>query len=185
MLAAFPEFPPRHLRDYGPLGNFQTRAELLSLVTSFATNGGMKFVVGALQFDIAWENKEANFATVRKLLQQANPPKNALIALPEMFATGFSMNVDAVVEPYGGKTEHFLAETAKHFGIYLIGGAPMRGKAEKPCNKALVFSPEGKLIAWYAKMRPFTPGGEKDYYAAGSKPATFRWGECTVSPFVC
>jgi len=42
----------------------------------------MSPVIGALQFDIAWENKGANFATVRGLLDQARPPKNSLIALP-------------------------------------------------------------------------------------------------------
>src|SRR5256885_4536318 len=145
----------------------------------------MDLIAGALQFDIAWENKEANFDTVRRLLEETKPPKNALIALPEMFATGFSMNVDLIAEQYGGKTEQFLAETAKQFEIYLIAGAAMRGKHGKPRNKALVFSTEGKLVAWYAKMRPFTPGGEKDHYAAGTGPVTFRWGECTVSPFVC
>jgi len=145
----------------------------------------MEPVIGALQFDIAWENKEANFTTVTRLLEQARPPKNALIALPEMFPTGFSMNVDAIAESYDGPTEHFLAETAKHFGIFLLAGAAMRGKDAKPRNKALVFSPEGKLIAWYAKMRPFTPGGEKDFYMAGTAPISFRWTDCNVSPFVC
>jgi predicted amidohydrolase len=142
-------------------------------------------VVGALQFDIAWENKAANFAKVRQLLEAARPPKDSLIALPEMFATGFSMNAEAIAEPYGGETEQFLSETAKHFGIFLIGGAAMRRKDGAPRNKALVFSPEGKLIAWYAKMRPFTAGGEKDIYAAGSVPTVFSWTECNVSPFVC
>jgi len=102
-----------------------------------------------------------------------------------MFATGFSMNVDAIAEPYGGPTERFLADIASHFGIFLVAGAAMRGRDGKPRNKALVFSPEGTLIAWYAKMRPFTPGGEKDFYAAGTHPTCFRWADCNVSPFVC
>jgi omega-amidase len=138
-----------------------------------------------LQFDIAWENKTANFTTVRRLLTQAAPQSDSLVVLPEMFATGFSMNVDAVAESYGGETEQFLAGTAKEFGIYLIAGAPMRGKDGRARNKALVFSPVGELIAFYAKMRPFTPGGEKEHYVAGQQPVTFRWNELTVSPFVC
>jgi omega-amidase len=138
-----------------------------------------------LQFDIAWENKPANFSTVRRLLGEAGPEKESLVVLPEMFATGFSMNVDAVAESYGGETEQFLAGAAKDFGIYLIGGAPMRGKNGPARNKALVFSPTGDLLAFYAKMRPFTPGGEKEHYVAGEHPITFKWNELTVSPFVC
>ena len=55
----------------------------------------------ALQYDIAWENKAANFAKVHKLLTEALPARDSLVVLPEMFATGFSMNVDAIAEPYG------------------------------------------------------------------------------------
>lgn len=138
-----------------------------------------------LQFDIAWENKPANFGTVRRLLSQAAPQKDSLVVLPEMFATGFSMNVDTVAEPYAGETEQFLAATAKEFRIYLIAGAPMRGRDGRARNKALIFSPTGELLAFYAKMRPFTPGGERDHYAAGEHPIVFRWAECSVSPFVC
>jgi omega-amidase len=102
-------------------------------------------VAGALQFDIAWETKSANFAKVRQLLEAARPPKESLIALPEMFATGFSMNAEAIAEPYGGETEQFLADTAKRFGIFLVGGAAMRGKGGAPRNKALVFFARGQV----------------------------------------
>src|SRR4051812_37065928 len=142
-------------------------------------------LVGALQFEVVWENKGTNFVTVRRLLEAADPWPNSLIALPEMFATGFSMKAEAVAEPYGGETEQFLSDTAKQFGIFLVAGVAMKGKDGRPRNKALVFSPEGKLMAWYAKMRPFTAGGEKDIYKAGSAPTVFRWGDCNVSPFVC
>jgi predicted amidohydrolase len=141
-------------------------------------------IVG-LQFDIAWENKPANFSTVRRLLAQAAPQKGSLVVLPEMFATGFSMNVDVIVESYGGETEQFLAKTAKEFGTTIIAGAPMRGRDGRARNKALVFSPEGELLAFYAKMRPFTPGGEREHYVAGEHTVAFQWNGITVSPFVC
>ena len=139
----------------------------------------------ALQLDIVWENKPANFEKVNRLLAQASPEKDSLVVLPEMFATGFSMNVNAIAESYGGETEQFLAGVGKKFGIYIVAGAAMRGRDGKARNKALVFSPAGELITFYAKMRPFTPGGEADHYTAGERPAAFHWGECTVSPFVC
>jgi omega-amidase len=139
----------------------------------------------ALQFDIVWENKLANFEKVSQLLQSAAPVPGSLVCLPEMFATGFSMNAGAIVEPYSGPTEQFLSRLAKQFQIGVIGGAAMRGRDGRARNKALVFSPAGELIAFYAKMRPFTPGGEGDHYAAGERVTTFRFNEITVSPFVC
>ena len=67
-----------------------------------------------LQFEIAWENKPTNFEKVRSLLNAIAPAKDSLVVLPEMFATGFSMNVAAVAEPYGSDTETFLANRISH-----------------------------------------------------------------------
>src|SRR5262249_29678008 len=86
---------------------------------------------------------------------------------------------------YGGETEQFLGQTAKEFGIFLVAGAAMRGKDGKARNKALVFSPARELTTWYAKMRPFTPGGEKDFFGPGKSVGSFRLSDCNVSPFVC
>jgi len=139
----------------------------------------------ALQLDIAWENKTANFDNVRRLLKGAAPGKDSLVVLPEMFATGFTMNADAMAEPYGGETEQFLAALAREFGVCLVAGAPMRGRDGPARNKALAFSPSGELLAFYAKMQPFTLGGESEHYAAGEHPVAFPWQDWTISPFVC
>jgi predicted amidohydrolase len=122
---------------------------------------------------------------VRRLLTEAAPEKDSLVVLPEMFATGFSMNADAIAEPPGGETEQFLARTAREFGICLIAGAAMRGRDGRTRNKALAFSSTGELIVYYAKMQPFTPGGEPQHYAAGERTVAFRWADCTISPFIC
>ena len=141
--------------------------------------------VVALQFDIAWEDKPANFEKVRRLVTEATPEKDSLVVLPEMFATGFSMNAEAIAEPYGGQTEEFLARLARESDAYIVAGAAMRGRDGHARNKALAFSSTGELLAFYSKMRPFTPGGESEHYTAGEKPVCFRCGDCTISPFIC
>src|SRR5919108_2129964 len=139
----------------------------------------------AIQLDIVWENKSANFAQVRRLLDKAALEHNSLVVLPEMFASGFSMDPDRIAELYEGETEQFLASTAKEFGVCIVAGAAMRGRDGAARNKALVYSPSGELLAFYAKMRPFTPGGESEHYAAGERPVCFRWGDWAVAPFIC
>ncbi len=141
-------------------------------------------IVG-LQIDIAWENKPANFEKVRQLLRDSTLDPGDLVVLPEMFATGFSMNAAVIAEPDRGGTEQVLSQLAKEYGVFLIGGAVIQGQHGQPRNKALVLGPDGALIGSYAKMRPFTPGGESEHYAAGDGPIAFRWGECGVSPFIC
>ena len=130
-------------------------------------------VIGC-QFDIAWEDKHANFAKAQRLVAAASPQPNSLVVLPEMFATGFSMNLE-LSESSGAETEEFLARTAQEFQICLVAGAPIRGRDGRVRNKALVFSSKGELIAFYAKMNLFTPGGERKHYTAGRQPIVFEW----------
>lgn len=141
-------------------------------------------VIG-IQMDIVWESKEKNFAMARKLLEHAQPSPNDLVLLPEMFATGFTMNASAMAEAYGGPTEEFLGRVAAEFRIYLMAGAAMRARNGRARNKALVFSPEGRLVGWYSKMRLFTPGGEHTHYEAGSRISLFDWRGHRVAPFIC
>jgi predicted amidohydrolase len=137
-----------------------------------------------LQYDIAWEDRHANFAKVRQLLGRAELTPGALVVLPEMFATGFTMNTEWA-EVYGGETERFLSDLASEYNVGLVAGVALRGADGKLRNKALVFSATGALISFYAKMRPFTPGGESAAYTAGQHVTAFPWGEWKVSPFIC
>jgi predicted amidohydrolase len=139
----------------------------------------------ALQMDIAWENKAANYDKVAALLENARPERNALVVLPETFATGFSMNTDTVAEAQDGETGRFLARTAKQYGVCLIGGVAVRGRDERVRNQALVFSPAGERIRYYSKIHLFSPGGEARHYLPGDSPVTFQWDQWTVSPFIC
>jgi predicted amidohydrolase len=141
--------------------------------------------VYCVQLDCVWENKSANFAKVRAMLGQAAPERAALVLLPEMFATGFSMNVAGIREGSPPETESFLAALAKEFGVYLLGGLVTEASNEKGRNQAVVFGPNGKELARYSKMQPFTPGGETASYEAGQAPVTFGWAGFTVAPFVC
>jgi predicted amidohydrolase len=139
----------------------------------------------ACQWDIVWEDKRANFEKVQRLLAAAAPPAGALVVLPELFATGFSMNVAGMAETPGGETEQFLGRTAKALGVYLVGGVALATANSSGRNEAVCFSPHGRVLARYAKMHPFTYGGESQHYEAGDRPVLFPWHDCRVAPFIC
>ena len=138
-----------------------------------------------VQFDILWENKPANYARLRELLATEMLPAGSLVLLPEMFSTGFSMNVDAVAEGSPSATSEFLAQTARELGVFVLGGLVTRRADGRGRNQAVAFSPEGKEVARYHKMQPFTLGGESQHYAAGKEIATFSWQNLVVAPFIC
>jgi omega-amidase len=137
------------------------------------------------QFEIAWEDKPANFAKVQQMVAEQSPPAGSLIVLPEMFATGFSMNVARIAEPQQGETHSFLSKLAERWQSYVIGGVATQDAAGKGRNEAIVFDCAGKEIARYCKQQPFTLGGERDHYVAGSQWVSAACGEFSVTPFVC
>jgi omega-amidase len=132
-----------------------------------------------------WEDKVANHVKVRDLVAAAKLPKGALVLLPEMFATGFSMNVTGIAEAPGGRTEAFFASLAMEQGVYVAGGVVVRAPDGRGLNQSLTVGPDGAVVARYSKIHPFSYAGETNHYAPGTETLTYSWGGASVSPFVC
>jgi predicted amidohydrolase len=145
----------------------------------------MTMRAAGVQLDIAWEDRRANLAKVRALVAAAKLPKGALLALPEMFSSGFSMNVAGIAEAEGGETETFLSSLARDHGLFVTGGVVTRAPDGRGLNQSVTFGPDGARLARYSKIHPFSYGGETNHYAAGTEIVTWRWGDVTVAPFVC
>ncbi len=141
--------------------------------------------VACCQLDTVWENKAANHARVCALLDAADVPLGALVVLPEMFATGFSMNVAAVAEGDARETTAFLSETARARGVFVLAGLVTKGDDGRGRNEAVLFDPDGQEQARYQKMHPFSFGGEAKHYAPGDHPIVASVGEFALAPFVC
>jgi omega-amidase len=138
-----------------------------------------------VQLDLTWEDPEANYQAARRLLARRTDLEGSLIVLPEMFATGFSMNVEAVVAGEPSRTESVIAELAMTHRATVVGGLGQRSTNGKGANLAIVVDPEGRRIAEYSKIHPFTYGGEDDHYDRGDAITTFDWAGIKVCPFVC
>lgn len=138
-----------------------------------------------IQFDIAWESPAANFEKVERLVEGADLVAGSLLVLPEMFATGFSMNVGTVAETRGGRTEMFMSAIARKYGVNVMGGVVTGGGDGKGRNEAVVLDPDGKETARYCKRHPFSFAGETDCYQAGDDIVVFEWASLNVSPFIC
>src|SRR3954463_9240733 len=107
-----------------------------------------------VQLDIEWENKLANHQKVRRLLDKDRPEKGSMVVLPEMFDTGFTMNVAAVSDAKTSAAQRFLSETAKSMGIWMVGGF-INSDATMGRNEAAVFDPIGLEVTRYQKIHPF------------------------------
>jgi len=138
----------------------------------------------AVQLDIVWHDKAANHQKVLRLLENAHVPAASMIVLPEMFATGFSMDVATVTDHATRETESFLCSIAKKYQSFVVGG--LVGRCEdRPYNEAIVAYPDDRPPLRYQKIHPFTLGGESDNYGPGKKIVLFSWQDFQVAPFVC
>jgi omega-amidase len=138
-----------------------------------------------VQLDPAWENKLQNFERVERLLAGTAIPPQSLVVLPEMFATGFSLNLEATVDRGTSATEVFLRELAIRHRSTVVGGVVREGRQARGRNEAVIFGPTGELAARYCKLHPFTHGGETAKHEPGENVVFFEWGGLVAAPFIC
>jgi len=139
----------------------------------------------ACQYDIQWENREANFDTVRRLLSETKIESGSLIILPEMFASGFSMNVPKVAETTPSRAEAFLAEIAGQYDSWALGGLVFETPEGRGSNELSVFNPSGQQVGHYQKNHCFSYTGESEHYDSGEDILLFDWQGFTVCPTIC
>jgi omega-amidase len=128
-----------------------------------------------VQLDIAWEDKECNYRKVEQLVTRADPDEGDLVVLPEMFDTGFSLNIETTADK-DGATLKFLMRLAGDLGVFLQGARTVHAcHSELAENHAVVIAPSGEPILEYAKIHPFSFGRESERFQGGREVVTYRW----------
>jgi len=142
--------------------------------------------IALIQLDTAWESKTANYARAEKFFRKAAKEACDVIVFPEMFDTGFSMNMSVHGEDKKGDTARILSGLAKKYGLNVIAGFAAKTPGRKKTkNLAVVFGRSGSVIANYAKMRPFAYAGEDKYFSAGNSSVVFPVEGVPASVFIC
>jgi len=139
--------------------------------------------VAGVQFDLAWEDPAENFRRAAPLLERATTSGARLVALPEMFNTGFSMNAKNVLR-HAEETRAWLAAQAMRLQIHLIGGYAEAGEP-RPKNALSLMGPEGCELLHYQKLHPFSLAGEDQHFSGGSQVATATVEGVRVTPVIC
>lgn len=141
--------------------------------------------VTALQLDLAWEDKAANFAKAGAWIATATSAGAGLALLPEMFSCGFTMDTARVEEPPDGPSTGFLVEQARRHGIWVGGSIPVRFEGfDRPHNVFTLAAPGGELHR-YRKIHPFTYAKEDRHYAAGAETVVVDVEGLRCALFVC
>jgi omega-amidase len=119
--------------------------------------------VSLVEFDIEWENPQANLEFLEDLLDNHT---SDLVILPEMFTTGFSMNAEKIAEKPFGPTYQWMKSKAEQ-GNYAICGSVSTLENGHYFNRMYFVSPEGTKV--YDKKHLFGYGKETEAYSAGNE----------------
>ena len=131
--------------------------------------------IAAVQHDIVWEDRDANFARLAPQVARAVGAGAELVLLSEAFSTGFSMT-PGIGEPEDGPSARFLADQAAEHGVWVGGSCPeVAADGELPYNCLVLAGPDGAAHR-YRKLHPFTHAGEHERVRAGEKPVTVEIG---------
>ena len=137
--------------------------------------------IALVQTSIEWEAVKANLVAIENKLQKVNGVD--LIVLPEMFTTGFSMNVEKFSEPMNGPTMLWMHRQAdKHDCV--IAGSLIIEENGKYYNRLIWMKPDGTALH-YDKRHLFRMADENNYFDAGqSRMQVFLKG-WKICPLIC
>ncbi|MBN2340119.1 MAG: carbon-nitrogen family hydrolase [Deltaproteobacteria bacterium] len=141
--------------------------------------------VAAAQMDIGFERPERNYSSAARLAENAARRHADLFILPEMFATGFSMNTELVAEESSGRTPKFLESLASRYQMYVAASYVKIDVEGRMHNMGVVFDRDGRLIHEYAKIHLFSPGGESKAFCPGNTVPTFCINGVRFVLFIC
>lgn len=128
---------------------------------------------------------------VRRVLAGLNAPCDLIVFPENVLCLGSGATVRAAARPVAAVVEELAPLACEARAVTVFGGVPVRD-AERVTNTAMVFAPDGQLLARYDKVHLFQldPGTESGIdetrtYAHGNGPVSFDWQGWRIGLSIC
>ena len=115
-----------------------------------------KINIAIVQTSINWEDTQGNLSKYDQIIDSMDTEVD-IIFLPEMFNSGFSMNVKKVAETMGGKTVSWLRQVALKKNLSIVASLAIE-ENKNFYNRLVCVFPNGE-ITFYDKRHTFTLAG--------------------------
>ncbi len=127
---------------------------------------------------------EGNLKVLGEAAGRAGEAGAELLVAPELFLTGYAVDVEGLAEPADGESADAVAELAARHGLAIAYGYPERA-GDAVFNSAQVISATGDRLANYRKTHLFGPF-ERDHFTPGEQPVVqAELGGLTVGLMIC
>ncbi|WP_439129698.1 amidohydrolase [Polaribacter sp.] len=138
-------------------------------------------IVG-IQADLVWENPKKNIAFFKDSINHLKTDVD-LVVLPEMFATGFTMQPKKVAEEMNGFSVSWMQQIANDKQIAICGSLVISENGH--FYNRFVFVHPSREIETYDKRHTFTLAGEHKKYTAGTKKIIVNYKGWKICPLIC
>lgn len=138
--------------------------------------------VSLIQADLVWENPEQNLKNFETKLEQINVPTD-LIILPEMFPTGFTMNVENCAEKLNGISVIWLRKMAQLKKCVITGSILIQDEG-KYYNRLFWMKPDGTCEK-YDKRHLFSMVNEHKTMTRGTEQKIVELNGWKINLQIC
>ncbi|WP_080801166.1 nitrilase-related carbon-nitrogen hydrolase [Arabiibacter massiliensis] len=142
-----------------------------------------------IQFESTMCDPAANAEKACRMIVEAGAQGADLVVLPELFSTGYQLNVvgprvPELAEPIDGPTVTALQAAAREAGCYVVAGLALTYElAGVAFNSAVVIDREGRLIGTYDKQHLWAL--ERFYFRSGNDTLVFDTDFGRVGVLIC
>lgn len=137
--------------------------------------------IGLFQFDVQWENPEANISLIKQKVTNTNPPD--LVVLPEMFLTGFCMNTNRLESLIPLLSIPKIQELSRDIRTSICGSIPVF--ENNAWHNRYIHLDKDENYAVYDKSHLFSMTGEDKRYKAGSSYLSYQFMGWKIRPLIC
>ena len=140
--------------------------------------------VALVQTELHWEDIDANLQMLDRYLDGVDAD---LIVLPEMFSTGFSMNVERLAESMSGSAVRWLRQKSAEKDCVITGSLILYegdGLDRKYYNRLIWMRADGSYEI-YDKKHLFSLSQEPKIYSPGTKRLIVTLKGWRICPMIC
>ena len=148
-----------------------------------------KVTIGVIQLENELCKKKENLEKADRLVREAAGKGAKIICLPELFVTGYNLNVFGedlyeMGEGLTGPTITHMRALAKELGVYIIAPIAMQMRSTRPLENNAVFIDDcGEVIGVYSKNHLF--GDEPKYFCSNGEYPVFETKYGRVGVMIC
>lgn len=138
--------------------------------------------ITTFQAYLFWENKEKNLSNLALRLSSLQTYTDIII-LPEMFNTGFTINVEKCAEEMNGPTMTWMKNHAVKYDCVVVGSLIIKEDLNY-YNRLIWMRPDGSFEK-YDKHHLFSLSKENEVFTAGNELITVELKGWKIRPLIC